>query len=132
MNNVRQDPNLSRQFDESFVKTLYDTLRELLDAVNQAANGQLWRHVEKTASYTSGANDHIVIVKPTGTMVVTLPTAESMVGKRVVVKRGNNTTHTVTIQTAAGNIDGSASVTLTTAYQRREFFSDGTQYWEIT
>jgi hypothetical protein len=50
----------------------------------------------------------------------------------LIVKRGNNTTHTVTIQPVSGTIDGAASVTLTTAWQRRMFMSDGTEYFEVT
>ena len=39
-----------------------------------------------------------------------------------------STTHVVTIQSTSGNIDDAASVTLTTAYQPREFFSDGADW----
>lgn len=133
MNNVREDPNLPREANDlGFVRALQDVLREILTAINQAADQRIWRHVEVTAAYAMSANDHIVIVKPSGTMTVTLPPVDRAIGKRFIVKRGNNTTHTVTIQPPAGNIDGSSSVTLTTAYQRREFFSDGAQYWEVT
>ena len=133
MNNVREDPNLPRQAtDLEFVRSLQGVLREMLTAINQAAAQQIWRHVEVADTYSMSANDHVVIAKPSGAMTVTLPPAEQAIGKRFIVKRGNNTTHTVTIQPPAGNIDGSSSVTLTTAFQRREFFSDGVQYWEVT
>jgi hypothetical protein len=64
-------------------------------------------------------------------MAVTLPAVSKMVGKIVTVKRGNSTTHTVTISASAGNIDGAASTSLTSAYQSRRFFSDGSDYWLI-
>lgn len=107
-------------------------LNDLAGAVNNAAAGRLREFVKITAAYTAGENDHVIQIAPTGTCTITLPAPGPMRNKTVTVKRTNNTTHVVTIQAASGNIDGSASVTLTSAYQRRHFFSDGTQWWEHT
>jgi hypothetical protein len=52
-----------------------------------------------------------------------------MTGKRITIQRGDSNTGTITIAPASGNINGGASVTLTTAYQRREIVSDGVDYW---
>lgn len=102
---------------------------ELATSVNQAAQGRLREFVSVSAAYTAGENDHVIQVAPSGTMTVTLKEPGVMRNKWVTVKRTNNTTHTITVQSAVGNIDGSASVTLTSAYQARHFFSDGAQWW---
>lgn len=102
---------------------------DLAQAVNQAADGRLREFVSKTAAYTAGENDHVINVAPTAPFTVTLKEPGIMRNKWVTVKRTNGTTHTITIASAVGNIDASASVTLTTAYQVRHFFSDGVQWW---
>ena len=81
-----------------------------------------------TGAYTSGENDHVILVAPSGTCTITIPAASVMRNKRIVVKRTNNTTHTITVQSTSGNIDDAATSTLTTAHQAREFFSDGADW----
>lgn len=131
MNKVLSDPKLPDD-PKQLVLRITDYLRSFATSINQAADGRLWLHTSVSTTYSSGENDHVILVVPTGIFTVTLPTAQTMKNKRVVVKRANNTTHIITIQSSSGNIDGAASVTLTTAYQSREFFSDGSNFWEIT
>ena len=131
MNKVLSDPKLPDD-PKQMVLRITDFLRSFATSINQAADGRLWLSTNVSTTYSSGENDHVILVTPAGIFTVTLPTAQVMKNKRVIVKRANNTTHTITIQSSAGNIDGAASVTLTTAYQSREFFSDGSNFWEIT
>lgn len=131
MNKVLSDPKLPDD-SKQLVLRLTDYLRAFATSINQAADGRLWLSATASTTYSAGENDHVILVTPTGIFTVTLPSAQAMKNKRVVVKRANNTTHTITIQSSSGNIDGAASVTLTSAYQRREFFSDGSNFWEIT
>ena len=109
--------------------SLLDRFREYSVALNQCADHRLSEFVSVTGTYTAGQNDHVIECAPSGAMTVTLPAASVMRNKRIVIKRTNNTTHTVTIQSSSGNIDGAASVTLTTAHQSREVFSDGANWW---
>ena len=109
--------------------SLLDRFREYSVALNQCADHRLSEFVQVVANYTAGQNDHVIECAPSGAMTVTLPAASVMRNKRIVIKRTNNTTHTVTIQSSSGNIDGAASVTLTTAHQSREVFSDGANWW---
>lgn len=106
-------------------------LREYSEACNQAAKGLLHPFVSVTGTYTAGLGDIVILVAPSGNCTITLPAAADTAGSIRWVKRSNNTTHTVTIQPASGNIDGAASVTLTTAYQSRAFHSDGSNYWTV-
>ena len=110
---------------------LGQVLRDHAESINQAASGNLFPSVSVATTYSAGSGDLVIYVVPSGTFTVTLPLARDMQNKKVTVKRANNTTHTITIQGASGNIDGAASVTLTTAYQARTFHSDGTNYWGI-
>lgn len=130
MNKVDVDPKLPVD-DKTLRIRLQDFLKRFATSINQAADLRLFQFRAITGTESTGENDHVILIAPSGTATVTLPAASSMVFKRVVVKRTNNTTHTITVQASAGNIDGSASVTLTTAYQSREFYSDGSNYWLV-
>ena len=107
---------------------------EYTDAINQAARGELHPFVSVTGTYSSGVGEIVILVAPSGACTITLPDPSATKGSIRWVKRSNNTTHTVTIKSPTGNIDGTAGstgVTLTTAYQSRAFHSDGVTYWEV-
>lgn len=127
MDKVLADPKLPETPQAGWLR-LYDHLRKFATSINQAADGRLWLSVAITTTYSAGDNDHIILCSPSAPFTLTLPDVKNMSGKRVVVKRANGTTHTITVGTTTGNIDGAATTTLTTAYQAREFFSDGVNY----
>lgn len=131
MRRVNPQPILPREMGENWKAALLKLVREYSDSINQAADHRLSEFVSVTGTYTAGENDHVILVAPTGTCTITLPAVSVMRNKRIVVKRTNNTTHVVTIQSSSGNIDDAASVTLTTAHQSREFFSDGADWHTI-
>ena len=128
MKRVTPQPILPRDMGENWRLEVLRLLREYSDAINQAADHRLSEFVSITGAYTSGENDHVILCAPSAPFILTIPAASVMRNKRVVVKRTNNTTHVVTIQSTSGNIDDAASVTLTTAYQPRELFSDGADW----
>lgn len=105
--------------------------QEYADAINQAARGLLQPFVNVSGTYSAGAADIVIYVSPSGICTITLPPPSVTKGSIRWVKRANNTTHTVTIQAASGNIDGAASTSLTTAYQSRAFHSDGSNYFLV-
>lgn len=127
MNKVSPNPDLP-VIGELFRIRLLDYLREFARSLNQAAEGFLWPSVAISTTYTAGEADLVIVASPSAPFTLTIPRASVMKGKRIVVKRGNNTTHTITVQSTSGNIDGAASTTLTTAWQSRELFSDGSQW----
>jgi acetyl-CoA carboxylase carboxyltransferase component len=104
---------------------LIEYLRTLVEAVNAAITEVDPTVTDVTGAYSVKLTDRVIQVAPSAPCTVTLPLATKMQRKRVTVKRSNGTTHTITVQPASGTIDGSASVTLTTAWQVRHFFSDG-------
>lgn len=121
-NKVSTDPRLPFGADARLV----DVLREHAQAINSAT---LLTPRQITATATLGEGDQLVIFKAAGTATITLPTPSRMTGKRITIQRGDSNTGTITIAPASGNINGGASVTMTTAYQRREIVSDGVDYW---
>jgi hypothetical protein len=125
MKKVTPQPILGHNLSGSVL----DLCREYSVALNQLADHGFSEFVTVTGSYTAGENDHVIECSPSGAMTVTLPAASVMRNKRIVVKRANNTTHVITIQSTRGNIDTSTSVTLTTAFQSCEVFSDGENWW---
>ncbi len=132
MRRVADVPTLPTADQEAAYRMrLHDYLREHAVAINQAADQRIFQPVAITTTYSAGENDHVILAAPSAPFTITLPAASQMIYKRVVVKRSNNTTHTITIQSSSGNIDGAASTTLTTAYQAKEFYSDGSAYWSI-
>lgn len=110
---------------------LRSVLRDVSEAVNQAARGYLHKSVTVSAAYSASPGDIMIYVSPAGAFTVTLPAAKDTTDKVIRVKRKNNTTHTITIQASSGNIDGAASTTLTTAYQTKAFHSDGSNYYTV-
>jgi hypothetical protein len=132
VNRVQLDPRFASVSGKPWELRTQDILREHATALSQAADGRLWTLRTVTAAATTLPSETFVVVKPSGAMTLTIPAAAETRERLLIVKRGNNTTHTVTIQPVSGTIDGAASVTLTTAWQRRMFMSDGTEYFEVT
>lgn len=131
MKKVTSQPILPLQKTAAWDGALLRLLREYSEAINQAADLRLSEFASISAAYTAGENDHIILCVPAGIFTVTIPAASVMRNKRIVLKRANNTTHVITIQSTSGNIDEAASVTLTAAYEAKELFSDGTGWWVI-
>lgn len=114
---------------EQMRQYLTQRLRDHAQALQQAADGRLLEFVDVTGAYTSGDNDHVIQCAPSAPFTLTIPAPANMRNKRITVKRTNNTTHTITVQPASGTIDGVSSTTLTTAYQAKHFFSDGSAWY---
>lgn len=108
---------------------LIDYLRDIVESVNALVTRVDPTIVDVTGAYAARNMDRVIQVAPSGTCTITPPLATKVPGQWLTVKRTNGTTHTITVQPASGNIDGSGSVTLTTAYQVRHLFSDGVQWW---
>lgn len=81
------------------------------------------------------ATDDVVFVNPNADFDVTLPNANLVIGRRIQVKRINNSANTVTVKSAGGNIDGVAAATgIVLAGRTLDFLtvvSDGANWWVI-
>ena len=129
MRNVAKRISIRPDTDHRQLQTI---LQEHADALTQAADGRLSEYVSITGTYSSGLNDHIILVTPAAATTVTLPAAKDMRNKRIVIKRStSSTTYGITVQASSGNIDGAASTTINTSYASVEVFSDGTAYWKV-
>lgn len=116
----------------NFLAKLLDLLRKYATALNNLIDGRQLQFVSVTTTYPATENDHVILVAPAAPFTITLPAASAMIGKQVIIKRTNTTTHTITLTPVSGLIETAASATLTTSLQRRAYYSDGVAYWEIT
>lgn len=84
--------------------------------------------------YAVAATDDVVLVNPGANQQVNLPNAAGtgVAGRRVTIKRVNNSAFTVTVGTGGGNIDGAATNVLAGGtYNAITVVSDGTNWWII-
>lgn len=104
---------------------------------NVPVAGRTMVKIVNSATYDLLPEDHILSVEYTGTGAVTsltLPTAQTLKGRIVVVKDagGNAETHNITIDTEGSElIDGSATKVISTDYGVVRLYSDGTDWFTI-
>lgn len=84
----------------------------------------------KTAAYTILDTDGVIIVQPTASTTITLPTAVARSGRRFIVKKAFNFGFPVIIASNGGTIDGATTETIIVAGGFRELVSDGAN-WSI-
>jgi hypothetical protein len=74
------------------------------------------------------ATDDVIFANPGGSQTITLPAATA--GRRLIIKRVNNSINVVTI--SGGNIDGAASIALAGgSYDSVTLVCDGVNWWVI-
>jgi len=66
-----------------------------------------------------------------GGFTLTLPSAGSVEGKILKIKKKNNSTNVLTLDTASGNIDGASSIQLESGFAAVNIISDGTDFYVI-
>ena len=80
--------------------------------------------------YAALATDDVIFANPGAAQSITLPAVSA--GRRVTVKRINNSANVVTVSPASGTIDGAASVALAGGgYDAVTVVCDGTNWWII-
>lgn len=84
-------------------------------------------------TFTDGQGNKYWFVDTTSASVtVTLPAAtEVTADTRFIVKRTTAGANTLTVSTGGGNIDGAATKSMPTQYDKFTFVSDGTNYWIV-
>lgn len=84
-------------------------------------------------SFTDGQGNVFWFVDTTsGNVTVTLPDATTVTpDTRFTVKRTTAGVNTLTVDTGGGNIDGAASKSMATQYDKYTFVSDGSNYWIV-
>lgn len=103
----------------------------------RAANGTLdyVPHFRRTAyaATTVTTNDGTLLVRcTTANITISLPDAATCPGHRVIIKKIDPTSYTVTVDAAGGDhVDGAAGQTITTQYGRVGVESDGVGWWIV-
>lgn len=91
-----------------------------------------WTYTAKTANYTAAANDFVDGNASGGAFTVTLPTAASIAGKRIAVRKNESSLNAVTVDAdGSETINGSLTFVLTIQDDIVYLVSDGTN-WMIT
>ena len=99
--------------------------KEVLDTIYAAR----LRVVTVSSNYNANANEIVLADASAGAITVTLPSpqADAIVNVKKIDSSGN----AVTIDGAGANIDGEASIQITTQYESYTLVSDGTNWWII-
>jgi hypothetical protein len=96
-----------------------ELLDEQLDRLQRVVNGPFEIRGAKTvtATYTVLSTDWCLLCDATGAaFTVTLPDSRLVLGQVFQIKRMNGGANAVTVGTAAGNIDGAATFSLSAQY----------------
>jgi len=99
--------------------------KEILDT-NYAAK---LRVVTVSSNYNASANRIVLADASGGAITVTLPSPQA--DAIVNVKKIDSSENAVTIDGAGANIDGNASIQITTQYESYTLVSDGSNWWII-
>ena len=115
--------------DDNTIKNGFGTLTPVSTLETGGSFGAKIRTVVGSASVA--ATDHTVLVDSSGgATAITLPNVATCAGRMYVIKKISNDANTITIS-GDGNIDGSASATLTNQYKAYTIQSDGAAWWII-
>ena len=85
------------------------------------------------ATTTLTQNDYTAIFDATtGNLIANLPSSVASPGRVYIIKKGDATANTVTIDAfGADTIDGAGTLVLTAANQRSKIQSDGNGVWHV-
>lgn len=134
---LRYDPTLTSTggtnygvvVDDNTIKNGFGTLTP--NSTLQTGGSFGARIRTQVGSGSVGATDHTVLVDSSGgATAITLPNVATCSGRIVYVKKISSDGNTITIS-GDGNIDGSATATLTNQYKAYALQCDGSAWWVI-
>jgi hypothetical protein len=100
-----------------------------LTNVNASGLEETVQTVSSTGTISLASGLQILADASGGSITLTLPSAGSVEGKMLKIKRSEGSANTVTIDTSAGTIDGESSIILESAFAGVSIISDGTDYY---
>ena len=107
--------------------------RRLREQVERAAVGLTVHRVRSVAASETlpQGTSHVLVDTTAGSVTITLPRADTMMGRVVVVKK-LVAANTLTLDgDGSETIDGAATFAWTAQYQSHDLLSDGTQWWVV-
>ena len=87
--------------------------------------------ISSTGTINMNSGLQILVDVSAGGFTLTLPSAGSVEGKILKIKKKNNSTNVLTLDTASGNIDGASSIQLESGFAAVNIISDGTDFYVI-
>ena len=100
-----------------------------LTNVNASGLEETVQSVSSTGTISLASGLQVLADASGGSITLTLPSAASLEGKMLKIKRSEGSANTVAIDTSAGTIDGESSIILESAYAGVSIISDGTDYY---
>ena len=120
-----------RSYMNQFIRTLSSILTFLDEEVQKAQNK--YKSVSVAAStYTVNVAEEVILCDTASNAItLTLPSAASMQGKKLLIKKINNNSNTVTVDgNLSETIDNSSTLVLAgSAYSSTVLYSDGVEWW---
>lgn len=98
-----------------------------------SSNSSVFDLVTKTAAYTIGSSDDVVLCDTTtAPFQVLLPTAVGCGGREITIKKIDASANALTIATVAGTLDGEVSISVTIQYTSYLLVSDGANWFTLS
>lgn len=120
---------IPEKYEEAKFRSLF---RRVEYAINSLINDHKNTVVTATTSYRATTGDFVILGDSSASVVtVTLPPASEAIYKRFDIKKIDVGANVVVIATAAGDIDGGTTKSLSVQYQALTLVSDGQKYWVI-
>ena len=94
-------------------------------------SGTLGMNVQSVSSNTTLSGNSVVLATLSANTTLTLPAASSVTGREYTIKKTSNS-HTLTVASGGGNIDGGLSISLTSSgngYPFAKLISDGSNWF---
>jgi hypothetical protein len=85
--------------------------------------------VTSSANYNVTTNDGVILAN--GAITITLPSASTVTGKTIIIKRISNSGPVTVNVTSNGTIDGYNNITIDQIYTSLTIVSNGTSWWII-
>lgn len=125
-------PRLEEGYLAKLLVRLIEIFREIAQTVNRLESGYQSQSITVTQSGTiADVYTHVFVNTASGAVTVTIGRADQLRGKTIVIQKVSTNANAVTIQSANGNIDGSASINFTTSLGTRVLASDGSNFYTV-
>ena len=105
-----------------------------IDQFLSDAQNSVFSRTAVTTSYSVLSSDNLLGVNAAAALTITLPDPSTVTaGKRYIIKdeAGNAATNNITVDTAAGLIDGQSSVEIIVDYTSITIYTNGTNWYLI-
>ena len=133
MGNVNEIPYMSTGNLALDYRNIADPLNHMIRELQWMLYNMYRNNLTKTTTYTVQKSDRVILCDATGgVFTVTLPPAQDMWNKDIVIKKIDVSANAVTVDgDGAETIEGSATQSLASQYDAIHIISNGTAWYKI-